>query len=121
MYTSYSLTLLALASSTLARNCVNLTIPIDISARNGVFDLKVPQTNLDATAFIQNVTQQGRNFSATALTGYATVSGSYNISAQYCEPSQAQNGSTSTLQVLTHGIGFDKTFVHPHHLRTALS
>ena len=107
---AYSLPILvALAGSAVARNCVNLTIPIDISSRNGVFNIDVPQTNLDATTFIQNTTQQGRNFTETALSGYRTVSGSYKISAQFCTPSEAQNASTSTVQILTHGIGFDKT------------
>ena len=91
-----------------ARTCVNLTVPVDISARTGVFNLAVPQTNLDSTTFIQNLTQQGRNFTNVALSGYATTSGIYDISAQFCAPS-VTNPSRSTLQVLTHGIGFDKT------------
>lgn len=98
--------LAALAGVAVARNCVNLTVPIDISSRNGVFNNAVPQSNLDATTFIQNVTQQGRNFTDTALSGYATVTGSYEISAEFCVPSE---GASSTVQMLTHGIGFDKT------------
>jgi len=101
--------LVALAAPAIARNCVNLTVPINISSRNAVFNLDVPQTNLDATTFIQNNTQQGHNFTDTALTGYATVSGSYKISARFCAPSEAQTVSSSTVQILTHGIGFDKT------------
>jgi len=42
------------------------------------------------------------------LSGYATTSGTYNISAQFCAP---DDGSTpcAKLQILAHGIGFDKT------------
>jgi len=108
MFTSVSI-LAVLVAPVIARNCVNLTVPVDISSRNAVFNIDVPQTNLDATTFIQNSTQQGRNFTDVALSGYATVSGSYKISAQFCVPSEAQTASTSTVQILTHGIGFDKT------------
>ena len=96
-----------------ARSCLNMTIPVNVSARTGIFDIAVPHTSLEATTFIQNMTQQGRNFTETALTGYQTTQGSYNISAMLCLPSTPSNGSSagapSTVQVLTHGIGFDKT------------
>lgn len=96
-----------LASSAVAKTCMNLTVPVHIKSRNAVFDIAVPQTNLDVTTFIQNVTQQGRNFTQAALTGYNTVSGTYNISAQFCQPSN-YTANHPTVQVLTHGIGFDK-------------
>ena len=85
---------------------------MSISSRNGVFDNTVtPESALDASTFVSNQTKQGVNFTQRALTGYATVSGLYNISAKFCVP----NGTNSTLkdptvQVLTHGIGFDKSY-----------
>ena len=101
--------MLALAGLVSAKKCVNMTVPVTISSRNGVFGgTALPVTDLDATTFFQNFTQQGQNFTETALTGYATVNGTYNISAQFCMPSM-NNVSNSTVQVLTHGIGFDKT------------
>ena len=88
----YSLRLAILAFSlaaavVTARSYVDLTVPVDISARTGVFNIAVPQTNLDATTLIQNLTQQGRNFTEMVLTGYKTMQGSYNISAMLCVPS----------------------------------
>ena len=109
MIAATGLVVAALAGSAAAKTCVNLTIPIDISARTAVFDIQVPQTNLDPTVFIQNLTQQGRNFTDVALTGYKTTTGSYDISAQFCTPSN-KPASGTTLQILTHGIGFDKTY-----------
>ena len=38
---------------------------------------------------------------------YATVGGNYNIAATYCEP---DSGPSSAIQILTHGIGFDRTY-----------
>lgn len=35
------------------------------------------------------------------------MSGSYDIAATYCEP---DSGQSSALQILTHGIGFDRSY-----------
>lgn len=116
MFARSALAVTVLAGSAAAKTCMNMSVPVTISARTGVFNLPVPQTNLDSTAFIQNQTQQGRNFTETALSGYATTAGTYNISAQFCMPS-SMNATTAkpTLQILTHGIGFDKTSVKGLH------
>jgi len=98
-----------LVGSSSARTCTNITVPVDISARTAVFgNIDVPVGPLDSTTFIQNVTRQGGNFTAQALSGYNTTSGTYNISAKYCVPDGANATWPSTIQVLTHGIGFDK-------------
>jgi hypothetical protein len=49
--------------------------PVDLSARNAVFNFAVPQTNLESTDFILNVTQQGWGFTKIALTGHNTTLG----------------------------------------------
>ncbi|KAJ5100302.1 hypothetical protein N7456_006354 [Penicillium angulare] len=93
-----------------AKTCYNTTIEVPVSSRNAVFNgIKTPVTNQDATAFALNATRQGGNFTETALTGYATVSGHYNISAQYCVPNKPTSDGVN-LQILTHGVGFDKTY-----------
>ena len=94
-------------AGTLAKQCTNITVPVTLSARNGVFNLPTLQSNLDATTFIQNFTRIGGNFTDEALLGYATVAEKYNISAKYCQPDVAP--SSPVVQFLTHGIGFDKT------------
>ena len=85
-----------------------MTVPVDISARTGIFNLAIPQTNLEVPDLVLNITQQGRNFTDIVLEGYKTTSGTYNISTQFCVPS-GDNATNPTVQVLTHGIGFDKT------------
>ena len=95
-----------------AKKCMNATVPVEVSARTAIFNIATPQTNLDATTFVQNYTQQGRNFTQVALEGYQTISKTYNISTEFCMPdggSWGSNGPNPTVQVLTHGIGFDKT------------
>ncbi|KAL9124757.1 MAG: hypothetical protein Q9175_008184 [Cornicularia normoerica] len=109
MFAKSALAVVVLAGSAAAKTCMNLTVPVTISARTAVFDITLPQTNLDATTFAQNQTQQGQNFTMTALSGYATTAGTYNISAEFCMPS-SMNTTKPTVQILTHGIGFDKTY-----------
>lgn len=108
MYLSLLVTSLAFAGSVTAKQCQNFTVPVCISARNGVFNIPTLQGNADATTFAQNLTSIRGNFTQEALLGYATVSGTYNISAKFCKPDVA-NGTRPTVQVLTHGLGFDKT------------
>lgn len=86
-------------------------IPVSISARQGVFDVSALKHNLDATTFNQNLTSIRGNFTETALAGYADVTGNYFISAQYCRPDNPKDAN-GVVQLLTHGIGFDKTLVH---------
>ena len=112
--------LLAFAGAVTARHCQNFTIPVDISSRQGKF-LTIPQNgNLDATTFSQLFTENGVNYTNVLLSGYQTLVGSYNISAQYCIPEKGKTGSI--IQLLSHGIGFDKTYVvSPRKIETHFS
>lgn len=102
-----TLCLLALVGWAAARQCSNFLIPVDITSRQGLFK-KVPvEDNLDVGAFAIRFNVFQKNYTAELLEGYQTLVGSYNISAQYCRP---DGGSGRVIQVLTHGIGFDKTY-----------
>lgn len=96
-----------LVTLVLARKCQNITVPVSISARNGDFDQLVPSNNIEVTNFILNLTQQGHNYSQAILQGYQTVSGTYKLATTFCEP---DHGSGSVVQLLTHGIGFDRSY-----------
>ncbi|KAF2482664.1 hypothetical protein BDY17DRAFT_251478 [Neohortaea acidophila] len=89
-------------------SCTNLTIPVTASARNGRFPESLnPQTEVEVTNFVLELTRQGTNFTQASLEGYATVSGTFNITATYCQPAA---GAPDVIQVLTHGIGFDRGY-----------
>lgn len=100
-----------LAGDAAARTCVNTTVDVPVTSRNGVFDkISTPHTNLDAATFTLNAIRQGTNGTQEALSGYATVQKTYKISTQYCRPDTSVGGGNGpVLQILTHGIGFDKT------------
>ena len=101
---------LALVASAAARKCMNATVPVDVSARTAIFgNVPVPQTNPEVVAFIQKLSTQGSNYTAAGVTGYQTITKTYNISTQFCTPDDDKSANP-TVQVLTHGIGFDKAY-----------
>lgn len=91
-----------------AKQCQTLSIPVDISSRQGTFKEVPVESNLDVGAFATRFIEYQYNYTAELLTGYQTLEKSISISAQYCTP---DNGSNGIIQVLSHGIGFDKTYV----------
>ncbi|KAF9698970.1 hypothetical protein EKO04_003320 [Ascochyta lentis] len=90
-----------------AKQCQTLSIPVDISSRQGLFKEAPVESNLEVGAFATRFNEFQRNYTAELLTGYQTFQKCISISAQYCTP---DGGSNGTVQVLTHGIGFDKTY-----------
>lgn len=101
------LALYAIITAVTAKQCANITIPVNVSARNGVFSIAIPHSNLDVTQFSLNLTSASGNFTNTSLAGYTTVIGEALISAKLCAPDTLPK--QSVVQLLTHGIGFDKT------------
>lgn len=97
---------LLLAGIVAARECTTFLIPVDISSRQGQFKKLPVESNLDTGAFATRFVEYQNNLTATLLEGYQTLKGSYNISAQYC----CSDKSSGKIQLLTHGIGFDKTY-----------
>ena len=107
--TTYNLVLVLcyLVTAVAAKRCANLTIPVNVLARNGVFRLSVPHSNSDVTQFALDITSTSSNFTNSSLVGYATVKGEAFISAKFCAPESMPKHPI--VQLLTHGIGFDKT------------
>ena len=92
------------------RTCQTINVPVPITTLNGVFDkLTTPHSNLDAATFTLSALRQGANGTEEAVTGYTTIQKTFNISTQYCMPAGSESSSSPVVQILTHGIGFDKT------------
>ncbi|CRK45030.1 hypothetical protein BN1723_006400 [Verticillium longisporum] len=104
---SITLSILSLAALVTARNCHDLSVSLDVSATNKAFDLAVPTTDIEITDIILQVTRQGGNFISDITTGETHISGNYELAATYCEP---DHGPSKVLQILTHGIGFDRHY-----------
>ncbi|KXT13252.1 hypothetical protein AC579_1736 [Pseudocercospora musae] len=99
----------ALTGAATAKHCQNITVPVKITGRNGVFDKAalMPNSDIDVTNFILNLARQGHNYTEEQLKGYANVGGSYNLATTYCQP---DSGAPNVVQLLTHGIGFDRSY-----------
>ena len=65
-----------LAAVASAKKCQELTVPVQVSARNGVFDTAAltPHTEIDITNFALNLAQQGANYTQSVLQGVRTAS-----------------------------------------------
>ncbi|PVH93606.1 hypothetical protein DM02DRAFT_721660 [Periconia macrospinosa] len=97
----------AAATTAASRLCSNITIPVQISSRQGLFKKFPILSNFETQAFSQDFTRRAHNLTQELLEDYRTLEGDFNISARYCRPEVA---ASSTIQLLTHGIGFDKTY-----------
>ncbi|KAF5122283.1 hypothetical protein E5D57_012759 [Metarhizium anisopliae] len=102
------LTILSLTTGlSVARRCQNITIPISISSRNGIFSLATPANDVDVTDFVLNNFRAGVNYTDDVLQGYKTIQANYNLAATYCTP---ESGHGKSLQVLTHGVGINRYY-----------
>ncbi|KID62689.1 catalytic protein, partial [Metarhizium hybridum] len=102
------LTILSLtAGLSVARKCQNITIPISISSRNGIFSVATPANDVDVTDFVLNNFRAGVNYTDNVLQGYKTIEANYNLAATYCTP---ESGHGKSLQVLTHGVGINRYY-----------
>lgn len=104
---SPSWALFALVSLSSARQCTELSVEVPVISRNAVFNRTAPTDDIEVTNFVLDLTRQGHNLTNEVLTGYATIEKNYTVAATYCEP---DSGPSKTIQLLTHGIGFDRTY-----------
>ncbi|KAK6206893.1 hypothetical protein QIS74_13381 [Colletotrichum tabaci] len=86
---------------------MNLTVDVSITSKNGVYNISAPETNVDVTNIMIGLSTQSNDFSADYFVGYANVSGTYQLASTYCEP---DSGPGRVLQILTHGVGFDRSY-----------
>ena len=105
-----SVVLSLLATSVIASpgyTCKSFFVPIKV---NNVTTIVPPfppfKNSYEATAFDNSATSRLQSTTKPNLTSITTT---YNISAKYCTPDIKTNNS-NTLQILTHGLGFDKSY-----------
>lgn len=94
--------------------CTDIVIPVTISAMNAQISQLLVELLPIATLF---ETLLGSVFSFTV-----PVHGTYSISARYCEPEEYVEARYQTLQVLVHGINYNKNYCkHTHSLSLSLT
>lgn len=98
-------------TSASARQCQDLNLTIPLTANNTIFNLYfLPTTNTAVTDFILNLTEVGTDLASELAAGTSQISGTYQVGATLCTPSSSTSASITTLQILSHGIGFTRTY-----------
>lgn len=99
------------ASAVAAQQCQNITIPVSVNATNSVLNQNAPypQNQSQVTAFISSFITIPQPSSANFINGTFQNVETYNITATYC-PATTNSTSKKALQILVHGIGFDKSY-----------
>ncbi|KAI5271244.1 alpha/beta-hydrolase [Aureobasidium subglaciale] len=88
--------------------CVSGNIAVQASAQNVKFNFNIPANESEVTdTFLKYITS-GSTFAQSIMGGMQTITGNYTIGATLCMPA---NGTIpSSVQLLTHGIGFDRYY-----------
>lgn len=90
----------------LSKQCVQLEVPLLITANNSRFDLPRVDSNIDAVDWVWDLTTWSHRSENGRATGVIPVNDTFTISAQLCVP--PQGAKADILQIATHGTGFDK-------------
>jgi hypothetical protein len=86
--------------------CLSGMVPVTASSNNIKFNFTLPNNQSQvAQTFVADVTS-GSPFTQQIMGGMQPVNGTYNISATLCTP--ANNTKPTTVEILTHGVGFDR-------------
>lgn len=89
--------------------CVSGTIPVTASANNLKINFPLPINQTTVTQTLINLITP--NFPAGGLvSGMQPVSGTYQIAATLCLPGHTNGSEPTTVQFLTHGVGFDRYY-----------
>ncbi|KAL5333761.1 Alpha/Beta hydrolase protein [Aspergillus crustosus] len=96
------------APAALACDCFEFDLPIHVSSTLPKFNVPEFTSSYDSTAFL--IGSVSRNADPTALAGgEGKVDRNFNIHFQYCQPKKAKH-SNNVVQILSHGLGFDKSY-----------
>lgn len=90
------------------RNCTSFFLPVTVTNVTTVippFPYPLPD-GYAATALSNAITARDAAAGSANLT---TLTTTFNISAEYCTPS-IPTAKSSTIQILSHGLGFDKAY-----------
>lgn len=93
-------------TGTSSKQCVQLEVPLPITATNYHYDLPRIDSNVDAVDWIWNLTTWSHQDVNMRITGAIPINATFTISAQLCVP--PGGGKSEFLQIASHGIGFDK-------------
>lgn len=89
--------------------CVSGTIAVEASTTKGLkFNFKLPANESQVSETWLEFVTKGSSFTDEIMGGFQTISGTYDIGATLCMP--ANDTKPTGVQLLTHGVGFDRTY-----------
>ncbi|KAI4727478.1 alpha/beta-hydrolase [Aureobasidium sp. EXF-10728] len=88
--------------------CVSGNVAVQATAQNVNFTFNVPANESEVTNTFIELISAGSTFSKSIMGGMQSVSGNYTIASTLCMP--ANGTMPSSVQLLTHGIGFDRYY-----------
>ncbi|PHH77390.1 hypothetical protein CDD80_667 [Ophiocordyceps camponoti-rufipedis] len=95
--------ILGLAVTAAARNCIDISVNVALRPQMVRFDIQPPTTEVGIVDLILDATVAIPVIQPTQTTQTKT----YRLAATYCSP---DSGPGKALQILTHGLGFDKAY-----------
>lgn len=100
------LTQAAAAPGKFGKQCVQLDVPVPVSANNSHYQSPKVDNNIDATDWFWETSTWSHPNSSLRIDGSIPVHSTFTIRAQLCVPSDGKK--SDILQIASHGIGFDK-------------
>lgn len=101
------LTATALATPTRnAKHCVDLEIPVPVSASNYQIDAPRVDSNSDAVDWVRNITTWDSPNITERIIGRIPVNDTFSIRGRLCVPVDGKK--KDILQIATHGIAFNQ-------------
>ncbi|OAA74553.1 hypothetical protein LEL_08134 [Akanthomyces lecanii RCEF 1005] len=90
------------------KNCRDITVPVTVDTTVKSFDYTPTDKEVDTTNFFLDFTRHGDDFTTRIIKSNDTkINKAYTLAATICHP---PSGPSSTLQILTHGVGFDRSY-----------
>nr|OQO28670.1 hypothetical protein B0A51_04781 [Rachicladosporium sp. CCFEE 5018] len=102
--------LLVLASTALAYQCTDFTVPITVTAPTVVPPFPALETHYDAVGLLSALTARNASNAPSQPPVINNITATFDISLRYCEPDHKRHASAKGVQVLSHGLGFDKSY-----------
>lgn len=102
----FVLPLLAVATASSCK-CIDFSVPITVTATSRELTFGPFQNHSEAVAQVLDVTVRNAPNPSVYYQSESNVTETFSIAAQYCTPS---NSTPKAVQVLTHGVGFDKKY-----------
>jgi hypothetical protein len=96
---------IATATKLAGQGCLNITVPVEVTAEVVKFIFPPFQDGFQASHFLSLGTNRLADGNPAPLYGAkSNITQKFPISTYYCTPEK----SSGILQILTHGLGFDK-------------